>query len=185
MSNKLYLVGMNVQYGSGEVAFEVKYCGYQEAKAKAAYRAWLCHSNIMFKIIENVNELGDYYQENNQEGAMALLESKIRHKINKALGAHYSYRNQTMLQQLLNGVNEMCFTPQIRKFGNDPNKLKLRMVYNNDQYSSSRSLLPLDEIMDCLVFHIKRTKKETGLTHIPVLIRLVDATTKITKDMEV
>lgn len=185
MSNKLYLVGMNVQDYNGNVVFETKYCGYQESKAKAAYRAWLCHNNIIFKIIENVNELGDYYQENNQEGALTLLESKIRNKINRTLGANYSYKNQTTLQQLLNGVREMSFMPRIRKFGNDPNKLKLRMVYNNDSYSSSRSILPLDEIMDCLVFHIKRTKKESGLTHVPVLIRLVDSATKITKDMEV
>lgn len=185
MSDKLYIVGMNVRDYNGNVAFEIKYCGYQESKAKAAYRAWLCHDNIMFKIVENINELGDYYQENSQEGAQALLESKIRNKIKEVLGAHYCYRNQTMLQQQLNGLHEMSFTPQIRKFGNDPNKLKLRMIYNTDAYSSSRSLLPLDEILDCLVFHIKRTKKEAGLTHIPVLIRLVDSTAKLTKDMEV
>ena len=183
-AKKMYIVGYDCTKYDGTVEFETRYCGYSETKARTVYRSFIARKGAVFKIIDNLNELSDYYQGESLEGAVATVEAKIRRKLAEVLGAHYNYQHRTM-KDVFEELNSVSCTPHVRRFGNEPGKLKLRMSYNGSEYSSARSNLSLEEIAECLSFHVKQAKREAGMTHIPVLLRLVDSNTQTTRDLEV
>lgn len=164
---RIYMVFSNSECSLPTLLF----AGVEETQAKQKLKSFLNHhSGLSLKYVD-YDVLEDVFKNDSIEARIQKLEVEIKQFWQMAL-KNYSAPHTC--------ISDMSVTFAARKFGNDPNKLKLRFQwsYNDDVTLDS------GEIVEALAFWVKVAKNKVGANDIPVLLRFAKDDDEIT-DVEV
>lgn len=164
---RIYMVFSNSECSLPTLLF----AGVEEAQAKQKLKSFLSyHSGLTLKYAD-YDTLEDVFKNDSIEARIQKLEVEIKQFWQMAL-KNYSAPHTC--------IGDMSVTFAVRKFGNDPNKLKLRFQWSyNDDVT-----LDNNEVIDTLAFWVNVAKNKIGANDIPVLLRYANDNNEIT-DVEV